>query len=180
MFEVHVETIEQQGKQRLRLSWTKTEHLHDWAELSCGHYLLRSNISTELDQSQMWRAYMDLSKVENNFRLFKSDLGLRPIWHHYEHRVQAHILVCFLALTLQRTLEETLARSGLGRSSRKVIEEFRKVKSMDLILPTTSGKELKMRIVSEPDQSLKILMQHCHLAFPRRLTTRPGLVNSLL
>lgn len=173
-FEVKVESVKDENKTRLHLSWTKKERLNDWAEISCGHYLLRANISDELSQAELWKAYMDLTKVEDNFRVCKSDLGLRPIWHHKENRVQAHIFVCFLALVLQRVLEAALDRAGLGRSPRKVIEEFRAVKSMDLILPTDSGTELKMRVVSEPEPSLKILMQHCKILIPKRLTKHPA------
>lgn len=170
LFEIQVESIQEGKKQRLVLQWKRKDSLGDWAELSSGCYLLRSNISTELSSEEMWQAYIGLTEIENVFRLSKSDLGLRPIWHHKQERVQAHIFIAFLALILQRVFEHALNRAGLGRSSRKILHEFRKIKSLDLCLPTTEGTELKLRLVSEPEQSLKIILQHCRLHIPRRLS----------
>ena len=171
MFAIQVDSVPEGKRERLRIAWTKKAALNDWTELSSGCYLLRSNISSDLSPEEMWKSYIALTEVENAFRTLKSDLQLRPIWHHRQDRTQAHIFVCFLALILQRTLEHALDRAGLGRSTRKVIEEFRSVKSMDLLLPTTTGKELRMRVVSEPEQSLRILMQHCRIQIPRRLAS---------
>lgn len=169
LFDVQVETIEDGKKVLQRLSWTKKESLKDWVEIATGCYLLRTNISSQLSSEEIWKAYIGLTEIENSFRILKSDLGLRPIWHHKEERVQAHIFVCFLALVIKRVFEHALAKANLGRSTTKVIEEFRSVKSMDLILPTTNGTEVKLKIISEPEQSLRILMQHANIEIPRRL-----------
>ena len=169
LFEIKVDVVEEGKKERLFLTWATKEAIDDWVELATGCYLLRTNISSELSGKEMWKADIGLTEVEAAFRSLKSELNLRPIWHHKEDWVKAHIFVCFLALVLQRTFEHALDRAGLGRSVRKVIEEFRSIKSMDVILPTTTGTELKLQIISEPEQSLRILMQHAKIQMPRRI-----------
>ena len=169
LFEVTVESIQEGNKEQLRLSWIKKETVDDWVELATGCYLLRTNISSKLSAEEMWKAYIGLTEVEAAFRSLKSELKLRPVFHQKEERVKAHIFVCFLALILLRTFEHALNKAGLGRSVRKVIQEFRSVKSLDVILPTTSGAELKLKIISEPEPSLRILMQHAKINMPLRL-----------
>ena len=85
----------------------------EWAELSEGAYLLRSNI-TDWSDEQLWRAYIQLTQAEAAFRIQKDQLRVRPIWHQREDRVQAHILVCFLAFVLWKSLEMWQQRAGLG------------------------------------------------------------------
>jgi transposase len=102
-------------------------HLHvdynasfdDWAELSEGAYLLRSNIE-DWDDQQLWKAYIQLTQAEAAFRIQKDQLNVRPIWHQREDRVQAHILVCFLAFALWKSLEMWQQRAGLGNSPRTI------------------------------------------------------------
>ena len=175
LFEIHVE----ERDQKLHLSWKRKTPLNDWADLSAGCYLLRSNLPPGLSASELWKAYITLTQVEETFRITKQDLGLRPVWHHEKERVQAHIFICFLSLVLQKTLELALASKGLGKSTRKVLEEFKTLKSMDVILPTTQGDELKIRKVSQPNPALKILLQHLRLKCPRRLTLASNVVEKL-
>lgn len=172
LFEVKLEDVD--GK--LRLVWDKREKLTDWQDLSDGCYLLRSNLPKGLSPQEMWRAYINLTEVEEAFRMEKQDLGLRPVWHHEEDRVQAHIFVCFLALCLQKTFEQMLNRAGLGNSVRKVLEEFQTVKSMDVVMPTAQGDDLKLRVVSDPDLALKILLQRMGMRLPKRLSQSRNVV----
>lgn len=158
-----------QKEGRLHLVWEKRKQNDEWSDLSAGCYLLRSHLTDRMTASDLWKAYMELTEVENAFRMTKQDLGIRPVRHHWEERVQAHIFICFLSLVLQKTLELGLVSRGLGRSTRKVLEELRGLKSMDVILPTTDGEELKLKIVSEPDPALKILLDHLNLKYPKRL-----------
>jgi len=88
---------------RTRLTWKKVETWRDWAGLSAGCYLLRSNVN-DWTGEQLWQAYMQLTEAEAAFRIHKSDLRIRPIWHQKQERVEAHILVCFLAYVLWKTL----------------------------------------------------------------------------
>ena len=100
LFEIQVET-DAHGCAALR--WTKLEARRDWARLSEGCYLLRSNV-TDWSAEDLWRAYIQLTQAEAAFRIHKSDLRIRPVWHQKQNRVQAHILVCFLAYALREPI----------------------------------------------------------------------------
>jgi hypothetical protein len=100
----------------VRLRWSARPAWDDWARHSEGCYVLRTNIRA-WDVEQLWRTYVQLSEAEAAFRIPKSELSLRPIWHQREDRVQAHILVCFLAYVLWKTLEQWQSRAGLGNWS---------------------------------------------------------------
>jgi hypothetical protein len=98
----------------------------------------------------------------------KHDLGLRPIFHHTAERTQAHILVCFLALVMWRTLQHWMETSGLGTAPRKLLEEMAEVRSLDVVLPTGAGTDLRLRAVSRPEPHLAILLERLGLALPGR------------
>ena len=102
----------------------------DWAALSEGAYLLRSNI-TDWNDEQLWKGYIQLPQAEAAFRIQKDQLNVRPIWHQRSERVQAHILVCFLAFVLWKSLEMWQQRAGLGNSPRTVLEELARIQSHD-------------------------------------------------
>jgi len=106
-----------------------------WAALSEGTYLLRSNV-TGWSEEKLWRAYIQLTQAEAAFRIQNEQLSIRPIWHQREDRVQAHILVCFLAFVLWKTLELRQERAGLGNSPRTLLEELARNQSHDVVLPT--------------------------------------------
>jgi transposase len=100
-----------------------------WAALSEGAYVLRSNV-TEWSDQQLWRAYIQLTQAEAAFRIQKDQLSIRPIWHQREDRVQAHILVCFLAFVLWKTLELWQERAGLGNSPRTLLKELVRISAI--------------------------------------------------
>ena len=99
-----------------------------------GSYILRTNWN-ESDPKLLWKTYIQLTEVEDSFRTEKHDLGMRPIYHQKQDRTQAHILVCFLALVMWRTLQQWMKASGLGTAPRKLLEELRELKSLDVLLP---------------------------------------------
>lgn len=101
-------------------------------------------------------------------RLCKSDLHLRPIFHQKEKRVAAHILVCFLALALWRTLEQWMSAKGLGTCARQLLHEVATVRSMDVVLPVKDHSELRLRVVSKPDQSVAELLVRLGVELPSR------------
>jgi hypothetical protein len=168
-FQVEVKVLNpSQGKVRLQIEWRKQAAWQAWARLSEGCYLLRSNLSG-YSAAELWKMYMQLVDAEAAFRTHKSDLVLRPIWHHYEHRVQAHILICFLAYVLWKTLEQWMRSSGLGSAPRTLLNELRRLKSTDVILPTDQGREIRLRCVSRPDDALAVLLYRLRIAPPSRL-----------
>jgi transposase len=166
LFDVKVE--EEDG--RAKLSWTKRESLRKWITLTDGCYVLRSNIQDWTPQ-ELWQAYMQLTEAELAFRIHKSDLRIRPVWHQKEDRVLAHILVCFLAYVLWKTLAQMCRNAGLGDEPRRVFDEFGELRMMDVILPTSEGIDLRRRCVSRPNEHQAILLQRLGLELPRALDT---------
>ena len=152
----------------LRLEWPERPDWLDWAELSEGAYLLRTNL-VNWKPEQLWKSYMQLTQVENAFRISKSDLEVRPIFHQTADRTRAHILVCFLAYAMWKTLEKLCEASGLGTSARTVQQELQRLVAVDVVMPTREGLPLRLRCVAEPDARLKELLDHLGLKLPRRL-----------
>jgi transposase len=140
----------------------------DWAALSEGAYLLRSNITDWSDQ-QLWKAYIQLTQAEAAFRIQKDQLNVRPIWHQREDRVQAHILVCFLAFVLWKSLEMWQQRAGLGNSPRTMLEELARIQSNDVVLPTTTHGQIRLRCVSQPDSAQASLLDRLGIVLPKRM-----------
>jgi transposase len=140
----------------------------DWAEMSEGAYLLRSNI-TEWSDEQLWRAYIQLAQAEAAFRIQKDQLHVRPIWHQRADRVQAHILVCFLAFVLWKTLEMWQQRAGLGNSPRAVLDEIARIQSNDVVLPTTTHGNIRLRCITQPDPAQAMLLERLGIVLPKRM-----------
>ncbi len=136
-----------------------------WAEATHGAYILRTN-HTSADPAELWRWYIQLTQAEAAFRDLKSDLALRPIYHHLQRRVEAHTLVCFLSLCLWRTLEQWMGVSGLGDEARQFLLEMRQIHSMDIHLPTKQGQTIKIRAVSRPEKELAVLLSRMKLRLP--------------
>jgi transposase len=140
----------------------------DWAALSEGAYLLRSNITDWTDQ-QLWKAYIQLTQAEAAFRIQKDQLNVRPIWHQREDRVQAHILVCFLAFVLWKSLEMWQHRAGLGNSPRTILEELARIQSHDVVLPTATHGQMRLRCVTQPDAAQAALLDRLGIVLPKRM-----------
>ena len=158
----------------VRLEWSARPEWDDWARWSEGCYVLRTNIA-DWNAEDLWRTYIQLTQAEAAFRIHKTDLSLRPVWHQKEARVKAHILVCFLAYVLWKTLEQWQQRAGLGHSPRTILEELRRIQSTDVVLPTADGRELRLRCVVHPDAAQAALLDRLGLALPERLRIASGL-----
>jgi hypothetical protein len=151
-------------------------HLHvehdqafdDWGALSEGAYVLRTNIADWSDE-QLWRAYIQLTQAEAAFRIQKDQLHVRPIWHQRTDRVQAHILVCFLAFVLWKCLEMWQQSAGLRGSPRTVLDELVRIQSHDVVLPTTTQGEIRMRCIAQPDAPQAALLDRLGLVLPKRM-----------
>jgi transposase len=172
-FTVTIKRRRGRGKARLKVSWKRDTSWSEWAALSEGCYLLRTNL-TETDPATLWKRYIQLTEAEWAFRISKDELEIRPIWHHTEQRVLAHILVCFLAYVLWKTLAGWMHRAGLGDAPRTLLEELAKIKSGDVLLPTVSkdgqpNKTIRLRCVTEPDPGQKVLLHRLGIELPRRL-----------
>jgi transposase len=139
----------------------------DWAQKTTGCYLLRTNLAEE-DPAALWKSYMHLVQAEKAFRMEKSDLGMRPVFHQTTERVQAHIFVCFLALAMYKCLELWMVNSDLGASPAKLLEEFREIRSMDVVLPIKDHSPARLRLVVKPDNHVRVLLQKLGLRIPNR------------
>jgi transposase len=165
LFEVHVES---DAAGFARLHWSRSEARDEWARLSEGCYVLRSNV-TDWTPEELWRAYVQLTEAEAAFRIQKSDLQIRPVWHQRQDRVEAHILVCFLAYVLWKTLAGMCRQAGLGGEPRVLFENLSELSLVDVVLPTRSGTLIKKRCISQPTQHQLILLQRLGLRPPASL-----------
>jgi transposase len=151
----------------LRLHVEHNAAFDQWAALSEGAYVLRTNIADWSDE-QLWKAYIQLTQAEAAFRIHKDQLRVRPIWHQRADRVQAHILVCFLAFVLWKTLEMWQHRSSLGNSPRTVLDELARIQSHDVILPTTTHGDIRLRCIAQPDDAQALLLDRLGIVLPKR------------
>ena len=154
----------------LRFSWRKDQAKADYLRHSEGAYLLRTNLEGHSEQ-QLWTMYMQLNDAEAAFRTLKQDLSIRPVYHQLEDRVKAHVLVCFLAYAMYRTLDALAKAKSLGMTARKVLASLATIKSGDIILPLVDGRELRLRRVSRPDPSQADLLTKLGLELPERVGT---------
>jgi len=154
---------------RARLEWRVDTERRDHTSPLDGCYILRSNIR-DWKPEDLWEAYIHLTEAEEAFRIHKSDLRLRPVWHQKEDRVKAHILVCFLAYVLWKTLARLCARAGLGDEPRRVLKELSAIQMVDAILPTKGGPELKRSCVTRPTPHQQILLDKLEMKLPVQWT----------
>lgn len=166
-------TVEKQNGV-VKFIWSRRKQQLTWARQSEGCYVLRSNVK-EWSPQELWKAYIQLTDAEKAFRIQKDDLGLRPVWHQKESRVQAHILVCFLAYVLWKCFGQMCRQAGLGDEPRKIIEEIKKLQLVDVVLPTRKGVEIRLRCVTAPDPELAFVLQKLKLKPPKRLNFNPDL-----
>ena len=159
---------EENGK--FRLEWTKKEGEQQWREAREGAYLLRTNL-TASTAAEMWAQYMQLTEVEAVFRALKSELSIRPLFHQLERRVKAHVLVAFLGYALWVTLKHLLRAKQSEWSASGALSELATLQSADIVLPTTDGREIRLRRITEPTQDQKLLLKQLGIELPSHLQT---------
>jgi len=164
MLEVSVQRDERGWASGLKIEH-RAERLN-WSALAHGAYLLRTNCP-ERDPARFWQWYMQLQQAEAAFRTSKHDLWLRPVFHQKTQRVEAHVMVCFLALALWRTLEMWMRGKGLGSCGRQLVKEVATIRSMDVILPVQDRGEVRLRVVAKPDQPVAELLHRLGIQLPR-------------
>jgi transposase len=136
-------------------------------EMRDGHYLLRTNLVAE-DPAVLWDRYVQLTQIEAAFKCLKSDLGIRPIHHQLEHRVDAHILIAFLAYCLTVTLRHRLRMQAPGLTPRAVLEKLAGIQMLDVSFPTTDGRRLVMPRYTEPNPEQALLLHQLNLVLPQQ------------
>jgi len=166
----------------LRLVWQIREGRKNWRTAREGAYLLRTNIEAETAE-QLWSKYMQLTEAEASFRALKSELSIRPLFHQLEPRVKAHVMVAFLGYALWVTLKHLLQRrapmepqptsssveNSQPFSPMKAISLLSTLQSADIVLPTTEGREIRLRRITEPTPEQRSLLQQLGLSLPDQL-----------
>ena len=166
----------------VRLFWQIKEERKIWRESREGAYLLRTNLPAQTAE-ELWSKYMQLTEAEAAFRALKSELSIRPLFHQKEPRVKAHVMVAFLGYALRITLKHLLKRrsaivpepslSGVDNarpiSPMKALALLSTLQSADVVLPTTDGREIRLRRITEPDAEQKSLLHQLRLSLPDRL-----------
>src|SRR5438874_1505795 len=166
----------------VRLFWQIKEDRKNWRESREGAYLLRTNLKAETAE-ELWSKYMQLTEAEASFRALKSELSIRPLFHQREPRVKAHVMVAFLGYALWVTLKHLLKRrpaivpkpsvSGGAHaqplSAMKALALLSTLQSADIVLPTTDGREIRLRRITEPLPEQKLLLRQLGISLPEDL-----------
>ena len=130
-----------------------------------GAYLLRTNLP-ECDPKTLWKRYIIQGEIEYAFRELKNDLGLRPVYHQLDDRIEAHIFTAFMAFCLLQTLRAIAREHAPGLTPRKIIDKFRAVKMVDVVMPKTDGQIVTLPRDVEPKPDLAILLDRLGLTLP--------------
>jgi len=152
----------------LRVDWQMLADRRVWQETREGAYLLRTNLQAE-SAAELWTKYIQLTEAEAAFRVLKSELSIRPLFHQLEHRVKAHILVAFLGYALWVTLKHLLRGKQSPRTPARVLSLLASVQSADIILPTTDGREIRLRRVTTPSPEQNEVLRLLGITLPERL-----------
>jgi transposase len=152
----------------LAVEWQMADEHRRWQQLREGAYLLRTNTSGQ-NASDLWTRYIQLTEAEAAFRALKSELSIRPIFHQVERRVKAHVMVAFLGYALWVTLKHLLKAKQTGLSPSRALALMGTIQSADIILPTTNGREIRLRRVTVPEQQPKQLLERLGWVLPERL-----------
>src|SRR5579863_7924507 len=166
----------------VRLFWQIKEDRKGWRESREGAYLLRTNLKADTAE-ELWSKYMQLTEAEASFRALKSELSVRPLFHQLEPRVKAHVMVAFLGYALWVTLKHLLKRmpaivpkpspSGVDdaqpMSPMRAIALLSTLQSADIVLPTTDGREIRLRRITEPTAEQKSLLRQLGISLPEHL-----------
>jgi transposase len=136
-----------------------------------GRYLLRSNLCEHAPEL-LWQMYMQLTQVEEAFKNLKGDLAVRPIFHQLEHRIEAHILIAFLAYALHTTLRHRLRVHAPGLTPREVLDKFATIQMLDAHFPTVDGRWLIFPRYTEPEKDHRLLLEKLKIQLPPQAPPR--------
>lgn len=153
---------------RLRLDWRLIEARRAWRDAREGAYLLRTNLEGQTAE-ELWTKYIQLTEAEAAFRALKSELAIRPVFHRLERRVKAHVFVAFLGYALWVTLKHALHHRGTGLSPTNALAQLATLQSADIVLPTTDGREIRLRRVAKPTSEQQRLLDQLDITIPAHL-----------
>jgi len=153
---------------RVRLHWKLIEERRAWRDAREGAYLLRTNLEGQTAE-ELWTKYIQLTEAEAAFRALKSELAIRPLFHQLEHRTKAHILVAFLGYALWVTLKHLLHHCGTSLTPARALAQLATLQSADIVLPTTDGREIRLRRVATPTSDQQRLLDQLNITVPTHL-----------
>jgi hypothetical protein len=175
----------------IRLFWQMKEDRRNWREAREGAYMLRTNLAAETAE-ELWSKYLRLTETEASFRALKSELPIRPLFHQLEPRVKAHVMVAFLGYALWVTLRHLLKcrnpvvpkPSVSGADNAQPMTPMRAIallstrQSADIVLPTTDGREIRLRRITEPTTEQRPLLRQLGIALPEHLRFHTNVVQT--
>ena len=153
----------------LRVEWKRREDRRAWQQAREGVYLLRTNLR-DTDPERLWQSYIQLTEAEAAFRALKSELSIRPIFHQLERRAKAHILVAFLGYAMWVTLKHLLLGKQSSFSPARALDLLSRLQSADIILPTTDGREIRLRRITTPTPEQQLVLDQLGIRLPKRLS----------
>ena len=153
---------------QLRLHWQLIDDRRAWRDAREGAYLLRTNLVGQTVE-ELWTTYIQLTEAEAAFRALKRELAIRPVFHQLERRVKAHLLVAFLGYALWVTLKHLLHRRGTGLTPTQALAQLATLQSADIVLPTTDGREIRLRRVTQPTPDQQRLLDQLAITIPAHL-----------
>jgi transposase len=149
------------------LLWSWNKARLRGAKLRQGAYLLRTNLDP-MDPEALWRQYVQLTEVEAAFRALKSELAIRPIWHHIERRVQANILVAFLGYCLWVCLKQKLKVLAESITPARALESLRSIAIVEVWFNLRDGGQLCLPRITEPEKEQALLLHHLGWNLPKQ------------
>ena len=153
---------------QLRLHWRLIEDRRAWRDAREGAYLLRTNLGGQTVE-ELWTKYIQLTEAEAAFRALKSELAVRPVFHQLERRAKAHLLIAFLGYALWVTLKHLLHRRTTSLTPARALTLLATLQSADIILPTTDGREIRLRRVTQPTPEQQRLLDQLDITIPAQL-----------
>jgi len=111
--------------------------------------------NTRLPKKQVIENYSQLWMVEKAFRISKTDLRIRPIYHRLKDRIQAHICICFTAYAIYKELERLLKKNKIVLSAGKAIEQIKEIRQLRYTLPRS--REVKTKILQPTPHQARLI-----------------------
>ena len=150
-------TPDESGKQALSLAWSQ-QPIEGTLLTHPGVYCLRTN-ETHWDEERLWRTYLTLTDLEAVIRSLKSELGLRPVYHHKESRTDGHLFISVLAYQVVQTLRRQLKEKGIHERwsrlreilsvQRRVTASFRRRDGRTLHVRKSTAAEPELQAIYE-------------------------------
>ena len=160
----YIQTAELENRQ-LQWAWNK-ERLRN-IRLIDGAYLLRTNLELK-EPELLWQQYIQLTEVEEAFRVLKSELAIRPVWHRLDHRVEAHIMIAFLGYCLWVCLKQKLRPCAPSLTPARVLENLARLQMVEVWFELRRGGRICLPRITEPESDQAIILHRLGWELPQQ------------